>query len=513
MSTILKVSKGLSVESFGFVAQRVAAFGLSVILARFLGPDQFGALSTISAVISFASIFTDLGIGVALARFLPQYLACEEFLAVKSTFWAVIGLSGLLGITFAFLCYISAPLIATHLFKGALDLTPALRVASIGILVNSFSTSMLAWLRGYQRWRYKFFSDLSGVVANILFTLLFLSLGLGIVGIQVANIGKSLIVLGIGGILILKALPFSKLKENLEIAQVLNAGRSLLKFSLPLAFSNVIYFINTWAGTIFLGAIQDPTDLSYYRVATTLANLIMFIPTAFKTVLMPAVSEISSDQDSEKIQQAFVISFKYLMYISLPMVVGIITLSSRIVITFYGNAYASAYLPLSYLVLVFAIRVISIPFYNLIVGSLGQSKILFGLNLIGAVVNIMGNYLLVPYYSYMGAITATFLSFLINIVFSVLYVRKLVPYKNVLGNLIKPLVASILMGTSLIFLNRTSYSNVWNLVLMIVIGAIIYIAVMFFIGAIGITEMDLFKEVLHPVLLWINKKNGHDYTK
>src|SRR3989344_1290385 len=62
----------------------VAAYITRIVLARNLGPEEFGLFSSVLTFVVFFLFFRDLGIGTALIKFIPELEAQKKYNEIKT---------------------------------------------------------------------------------------------------------------------------------------------------------------------------------------------------------------------------------------------------------------------------------------------------------------------------------------------------------------------------------------------------------------------------------------------
>ena len=103
-------------------------FGISVLLARLIMPDQFGMIAMLTVFLAIANCFISSGLGDAL------YRKKERTQADCSTvFW----FSFIVSIIFYWILFFCAPLIAD--FYNMPQLTAILRVSAITIIIGTLA--------------------------------------------------------------------------------------------------------------------------------------------------------------------------------------------------------------------------------------------------------------------------------------------------------------------------------------------------------------------------------------
>ena len=183
-------------------------------------------------------------------------------------------------------------------------------------------------------------------------------------------------------------------------------------------------FVMILAQTIFnsadvtmLGLMKGDYEVGIYSTAVKIENLIAQVVSSLAWVVMPRMSSYFEEEDYESINKILEKILGIFFLIGLPAIVGVLSLSKEIVLIAGGEKYIGSALPLKILMIAF--------FFNLIGGSfLGnivflpsrKEKEYMVICCIATVVNLLFNYVLIPYWGASAAAgTTAFSAFLIMI--------------------------------------------------------------------------------------------------
>lgn len=215
----------------------------------------------------------------------------------------------------------------------------------------------------------------------------------------------------------------------------------------------VLLFVMLLAQTIFssadvtmLGIMKDDFEVGIYSTAHKIENIISQVVSSLAWVVMPRMSVYFEKNDYEKINNLLHKTLDLLMFIGIPSLVGVCVLSKEIVIIVGGNSYIDSALPLTILMMSF--------FFSLIGGSfLGNMVLLPSKNekqymiicCVTAVINIVLNFLLIPFGgAWAAALTTTMSSFLIMVML-ILKKDKKIKLDYVKDSLKEPIIGSIII--------------------------------------------------------------------
>jgi O-antigen/teichoic acid export membrane protein len=152
--------------------------------------------------------------------------------------------------------------------------------------------------------------------------------------------------------------------------------------------------------------------------------LITFFATPITTMLFPAFSKFTREKDRETLKNFFQFSVKYASLLVVPVASLVMCLSEPAVSTLFGNTYNSAPLFLTLL----AITYLFTAFGNLSVGNLitsqGQTKFVFYLTLVTAVVGFPMGAVLILSFGVLGLIVTSLTAGIPSLIMGLMFIRK-----------------------------------------------------------------------------------------
>lgn len=159
-----------------------------------------------------------------------------------------------------------------------------------------------------------------------------------------------------------------------------------------------------------LGLLSGAESVGIYSPASKLSSLIYFVTSIFSTVLSPLIASAYNNADFTKIRNITQYVTRRSFVLSIIILVFFVNFGEMI-LSFYGENFVVAYIPLLIISLGHLTRSISISEDFMFMSNLqGYSmKICF----FAFILNIFLNYYLIIYYGVVGASIATFISLLI----------------------------------------------------------------------------------------------------
>lgn len=200
------------------------------------------------------------------------------------------------------------------------------------------------------------------------------------------------------------------------------------------------------ADTTMLGLMKGDFEVGIYSTAYKMKNIIVQVVASLCWVVMPRISYYFAEGDWDKINTMLKKVLSVMVTIGFPCVAGCVVLSSEIIQIVAGQQYSAASLPLVILMISFIVDIFGGSFLgNMVCLPAKQEKVFMEACCFAAVVNVVLNYILIPYG---GASAAAFTSGISAIVICVwLFVKKDKRVKlNYIGEVCKgPLIGSLLI--------------------------------------------------------------------
>lgn len=175
--------------------------------------------------------------------------------------------------------------------------------------------------------------------------------------------------------------------------------------------------------TTMLGLMKGDIEVGIYSTAHKMKNIITQVVASLCWVIMPRMSYYYAKGEWDNINEMLKKVLSVMVTIGFPCVAGCVVLSSEIIEIVAGQQYAAASLPLVILMLSFVIDIFGGSFLgNMVCLPAKQEKVFMEACCFASVINVILNYILIPYG---GASAAALTSGICAIVICVwLYVKK-----------------------------------------------------------------------------------------
>ena len=300
----------------------VVQLGSTAVLARALGPAAFGLIAMANIALRFGQYFSQMGVAQAIVQ--RKVLEVQH---LRAGFW----LSSVTSAVVAFVFMLAAPLLAA-LFRQP-DLTPVLRVLSLGFVISGVGAVGIALIRRELRFRALAFVELGSYF-----------LGYGIVGIACAIAGWgvwSLVAASLSQSLVgsLSALVISR--SPIRPVAERRYYVDLLTFGSVVSLTTFVEFGCANLDTFVVGRILGSAAVGLYSRALNTASLpLQYIGTGMSKTLLPAFAMV---QDARhRLVPSFRVATTIFAGLGFTVAAGVSFASPQIVEILLGGGWLAA---------------------------------------------------------------------------------------------------------------------------------------------------------------------------
>jgi O-antigen/teichoic acid export membrane protein len=317
-----QTASGLNWTVLASFVRAFSSFGIGVVLARLLPPQDFGVAAAAYVVTSFVYVLSEGGLGSALIQ---RQVISRRHVRVCHT------LSALLALAAAGLVYLSANPAARFLDEPAV--AGVLQVLAFGSLFSGFGLTSRALLTRDLRFRLVVQIEL---VASIL--------GYGVVALTMAAMGYGYWSLVVGTLVqtVLSSLfSYAAVRHELSPALSRSEVSDLLGFGAGVNLVEIANFFAVKGDYLMIGRVLDSASLGYYSRAFTLMELPMVVfGGSLSRVLFPAAARVQDEP--ARFRRAYMMALSVSVALSLSMSVSILVFAPEIISVLYGSVWAPA---------------------------------------------------------------------------------------------------------------------------------------------------------------------------
>ncbi len=419
--------------------------GLAIIvLARLLGPEEYGLLPLVNSIIVITIILTDLGLSVSTARYIAQSRskgpAVQKRILVDG--FKLLLLTTSLGAGF---CAVFAhPL--SRLFEEP-RLAPLLPVAALLLLGRGMMKFFARTFQGYHDFRR---SGLTNNAAETLIgvcSVLPVLFGAGVYGALWGRSAGSLL-----GLIPAAILMYFFHVRNLPTEKESYYGR-LIVYGLPLILTTSSFFIFTQSGILILGFLMDSKSVAYYSLPLSFIIKIQIPAIALGNSVGPILGSLFQEHDEFKTARLYHYGTKYILSLYIPVSIIWAMLAEHIVLLLFGEAYLPA-VPIFRIFTILLFGFALYGFVNPVFDFMGKAFFRAAVIFVLALINVLLNFVLIPRWGINGAAWAVQISFLPAVILFFVMGGKLCrcPLKDRLEEMAGLATAGIIMAVVLCLL-------------------------------------------------------------
>jgi len=368
------------------------AFAVTVLLARYLGPNQFGALNYAMAAVAIIGAFTTLGLGGGTV--------VRELVNHRDQQREIVGTALVLRIAGSFAGLIIAVVLAW--FAG-LSERNLIVLAALSLPFDAAASLRLFFEARVASQQVAIATILAAIAGALL----------RIIGIYFGSpLWVFAAIIPMQAALTAFALTFAFSKFGFPLTNLCfsasQAGR-LLHESWPLMLSAAGAVLYLKLDQFMLGEMAGMSAVGTYSVASRLSEVWYVLPTIVGASIAPRIFELRASDPARyefRLKQAFGYSF----WLGVAVAAIMSAIATPLIVALYGEPYAGAGLMLS-------VHIWTCPavFLGVILQKwfLAEHLLLhsFRRHLLGAAVNIVLNLLLIPRWGGVGAAVATLVSY------------------------------------------------------------------------------------------------------
>lgn len=413
-TTGTSVLRGGSWQLVSRLLPQVYTLVLSVVLARYLGPDDFGRQSLIAFVAISATTLFGGGLKVALMRTVGELLGQGRGAQVRAVAsW-----------TLSFQAIGAALGGAALAITGALGAEPAAAwvLAGVWTTLSTLQTVPNAMLLGAQRFRATATIGLVTDTVALPATIAVLVAGGGITGVFAVQAAVAALNLVWTAVVARRMLQANAVGDERAAS---DWRRPFIRFT---AFStgSAVLTLVVWRRSelFFLAAYSDDSQIAIYSISFAVVAGLILIPGALAGVLAPAFATLFGAAQHDRLRSGFARATRLVMLASLPITAATIALGPPALELVYGEEYSGAGEVLVLLMLVFPF----LPIYEIgasVLIGIGRAGGQLAVGALAAIVSIAASFLLIPPLDAVGAAVANSVAQVVAAIGVLLYIRRL----------------------------------------------------------------------------------------
>lgn len=382
-SLMSRLARGTAWSLTGVAVSRSLTLLASVLVARVLGRDGFGALGVVQSTVAMLQVFAGFGLGMTATKYVAQYCRKDAARAgqVIALSQMVALLTGSIGTT---ALYFGADWLAVRTL-AAPQLAPVLRIGSPMLLLGALHGSQTGALAGFEAFgRIALVSAISGMAS---FPLL-------LAGAYWAGLEGAVAALGAGMLLNCAGNEWALRSEAARFGVPLRYRpggldwRVLWSFSTPAVLAGSLVAPVQWiAAALLVNRPHGYGEMGVLNAANQWYAAIILLPALVGNVTLPLLAQQLGDGDRGRARQVMAAALRANALIVLPLVL-LVCAGSRYIMGAYGGGFAAQGPTLVVAVATAAVLAVQLP-VGQVIAAAGRMWLGCAMNFGWAVVTIV----------------------------------------------------------------------------------------------------------------------------
>jgi O-antigen/teichoic acid export membrane protein len=480
MNTIQTIAKNTGVLAIAQAITMILGLVLIIFIARSIGDADFGKLGFAQSFTALLVIFADMGLStVTIREIARQKELTSKYLGNIFLIKLILSV-----VTFALIALI------INLMHYPADTTMVVYLIGISFILSSLSALSRSIFRAFEKMEFEAFLNTGKSIVTTGIGLAVLFSGYGLIAIAFVYLLAGII--DLFATVLVTVTKFARPKLEVDFHFWKQIVHLALPFSLT-AFIGLIYF---QIDIVMLSVMKGDAPVGWYKAACVLVYSLVIIPDILSYSIFPVMSRFYiSSRDALK--TTLEKSAKYLFIIGLPIAIGTILLSDRIILLFYGEGFSHSIIALQILSLYLPLRFINhATGYTL--SSINKELLRALSATIAAGTNVVLNLFLIPKFSFAGAAIATAITEVALFISYYYFVAKHFHRLELHTFFIRPCLACLAMGIFVFYLKSI------NLALLVITAAIIYLVVLYFVKGFDEEDKAIFKNLKEGIAVGRN---------
>lgn len=370
------------------IVQALIALVIGTISARYLGPSNYGLISYVSSLIAFVLPLAQLGLRNV---FVEQIISHPE--REGKTIGTALGMSMVSSV----FCIIGCIGFVALVNAGEKDTLVVCALYSITLFFQ-MSEMIEYWYQAKLLSKYTSLVALAAYVIVAVYRVFLLITGKSIYWFAVTN-ALDYLLITIALLVLYRKLGGQKISFSFQLA------KELFSVSKYYIISGMMVTIFAQTDKIMIKMMVGNAATGYYSIASTCAALLSFVFLAIIDSMRPLILE-SKKNKKEQFDRNMSRLYCVIIYLGLAQSFVLTLFAKPIVLILYGKEYSASIVILQIITWYSAFSYMG-TVRNIWILAENKQKHLWKINLSGAVLNVIGNFILIPLFGAVGAAIAS----------------------------------------------------------------------------------------------------------
>jgi len=387
------------------IIQAVLSVLVTMFSARYLGPSGYGLINYAASIVAFVAPIMHLGLSSTLV---------QEVVNAPEKEGETMGTALTMSFTSSFFCILGVVAFTLVANPGEKDTLIVCALYSVLLIFQSIDL-LQYWFQAKLKSKYTSIIMLVAYAVTSIYKIVLLITGKSIYWFALAQ-AIDYLVIAVG-----LMISYYKVGEE-KLSFSWAAVKRLFDKSKFYILSNLMITIFAQTDRIMLKIMCGDEATGFYSAAVTCATMASFVFAAIIDSFRPSIFEKKRDATKEEYEKSVAGLYSIIIYLSLIQCVAITLFAPWIIQILYGAEYAPTVSALQLTVWYTTFSYVGSA-RNVWILAEGQQKHLWILNLAGAVMNVVLNFIFIPLWGILGAAFAS----LVTQIFTNVFMNMMIP--------------------------------------------------------------------------------------
>ena len=394
------------------IMQAVLQLVVSMMTARYLGPSNYGVINYAASLVAFVTPIMQLGL---------NFIVVQEVVKGETSDGEIIGTALTMCLASAGLCILGVIAFSTLANTGEITTIVVCALYSISLLFQSFEIIQY-WFQAKLLSKYASIISLVAYFGMSIYKIYILATAKSIYWFAVSNAIDYLLI-GLGMIILFKCFSKGKLRFSRKTAS------RMFQKSRYYIVSALMVTVFAQTDRVMLKLMIGDSAAGLYSAAVACTGMTGFVFSAIIDSARPSIFE-SKNLQSVSYEHNIILLYSIIIYMALCQSIVITSCAKPIVSILYGEAYLDAVPALQIVVWYTAFSYLGSA-RNIWILAENKQNYLWMINLSGALMNVLLNFLSIPKWGIVGAAAASLITQIFTNFF-VSYIIRPISYNNML---------------------------------------------------------------------------------
>lgn len=475
MSNVKRVAKNSTYIFLTSMFSKILTLVIIIMLARYLGVEDYGKFSFAFSFVGLFSIFGIFGIPTLMKR-----LVARNKKDVNKYFFNGFVLTSIMNV-----CTFGLIMLAAYLLRYDLSTMNTLILTGLFVVFQNIKVPFKSTYEAFERMHYVFWTRAGKIVLRLILVILFIYYQMGLLEILGIYVFCEAIMLFVDFWL------YNKYIAKMSFAFKKDTWKYLLKKSVPFGVAGLFMTIYDKIDVTMLSKMVSNPDLviGWYSSSYELMSAMSFIALSISGALAP-IAYRSFVNNKKRLIKIYSGTFKIFLSLSIPISIGGVLLAEKIIFLIYGSEFSGAVI--SFQILIWAVIFNFMMFaFGLALDSMNLEKETMKATIISVIFNIVANIILIPILSYIGAAITTVASVLLYNTYCFVITQKRLVKLNVFKILLPILLSATIMGLFLYF--TRDYLHV---IVSVILGSLVYASALYLFKGVDKEYIQMLQKLI-----------------